>query len=211
MPNFRAKLAVALPIVACAGAALAQSARSENPGEPIVLEAKSFSFDRKANVNNYEGLHVDAGRWSVIADSASAHVDSLDFKSGQWRFEGDVRVVVDTASITAQGAVFTFDNQALVTGELWGVPVTFENSAPDQEGPVLGQAERLRYDDRAGTVELLGSVLLTVGPYQTTGCDLVYFIDEERFTTGSTTCQEPFRTVIAPREEGQGEPAASEP
>ena len=211
MRSSHANVPSVLSLLSCTAAALAQSAATENRSEPIVLEASSFSFDRKANVNNYEGLHVDAGRWSVSANTASANVDSLDFKSGEWRFEGDVRVVVDTASITAQGAVFTFANQALVTGELWGAPVTFESSAPDQEGPVLGQAERLRYDDRAGTVELLGGVLLTVGPYQTTGCDLVYFVNEERFTTGSTTCQEPFRTVIAPREGGQGEPAESEP
>jgi lipopolysaccharide transport protein LptA len=212
MPSSHAKCLVTPALLAGAVVALAQSGGDGVPGEPIVLEAKSFSFDRKANVNHYEDLRVDAGRWSVVANRANAHVESLDFKSGEWQFEGDVHVAIDTASIAAQGAVFTFDNQALVVGELWGGPVTFEDSAPDRDGPVIGQAERLRFDDRAGTVELLGNVLLTVGPYQTTGCDLVYFINEERFTTGSTTtCQEPFRTVIAPREEEQGEQAASEP
>lgn len=180
------------------------------PERPIEWETNSFSLDRKSNVTTFDGFRIDAGRWSLVADTASAHAESLDFRGGEWRFEGNVRVVIDTATVTAQGAVFSFTEQELVLGEIWGAPVTFEDASPERDDPVVGQAERLRYDNLGGTVELLGRVALTVGPYQTTGCDLVYFLDTETFTTGSTACEEPFRTVIAPKEQ-QGDQTESEP
>ena len=194
-----------------AASALAQS-RPESADETIQLETDSFSLDRKANVTTFVGLRIEAGHWNLVADRASARSDALDFKSGEWRFEGNVRVAIGAALVTAEGAIFAFSEQELVRGELWGTPVAFEDNTPEQEGPVVGQAERLRYDDRAGTVELLGEVTLSVGPYQTTGCDLVYFLGSERFTTGSEECSEPFRTRI-PRERipGADDEAAPEP
>ena len=187
-----------LPLLSLASAATLAALAQDRT---IELETRSFSLDRKSNVTTYDGLRIDAGEWSLIADRASAQSEALDFESGEWRFEGNVRVVVDTASIVAQSAIFSFTDKELVRGELWGTPVTFEEASPEDDGPVIGEAEQLVFDNQGGTIQLLGRVALTVGPYQTTGCDLVYFLDTERFTTGSSECQEPFRTVITPTQE----------
>jgi lipopolysaccharide export system protein LptA len=83
--------------------------------------------------------------------------------------------------------------------------VVFEETAPSREGPVLGRAELIRYDNVTRTVELVGQVGLTVGPYDTTGCDLIYYLDEEDFTTGTEECDEPFTVIITPSEEQASE------
>lgn len=202
---------LSLGLLAHAAAAMAQS-DAESNDQPIQLEMDSISLDRKANVTTFVGLRIDAGRWSLVADHASARSDLLDFESGEWRFEGSVHVVIDTASVVAEGAVFAFRDQELVRGELWGAPVSFEDTGAAQDGPIVGEAERIRYDGDAGTIELLGEVTLTVGPYRTRGCDLVYFLGTERFTTGSADCAEPFGMIIPrDRERGDNDAATSEP
>lgn len=208
MPAYRVSWAVALSLLVCGSPATSQRAEP-SPSGPIEWEADSFSLDRKAGVTTFDGFRIEAGSWTLVADRASAHSDSLDFGRGEWRFEGHVRVSIDGTSVTADQAVFTFDDKELVVAELTGTPVVFEEPAADSGEPVVGQAEQLRLDYRNETVELIGSVALTVGPYKTTGCDLVYFLGTERFTTGSLQCSEPFRTIIV-REEDGDEPA-SEP
>ncbi|HMB74711.1 MAG TPA: LptA/OstA family protein, partial [Gammaproteobacteria bacterium] len=149
------------------------------------------------------GFRIVGENWDLSADSAQARATELEFEAGEWRFTGNVRVTLDSASVRADSAVFAFRGKRLVAAELLGDPVAFEDAATLGEEPVRGTAQTLRYDDDVGVFELLGSVTLTVGPYRTTGCDLVYYLGQEEFTTGSTRCEERFRTIIVPQNPGQ--------
>jgi len=187
-------------MLACVGSAHAQGPIGSKLGAVQEWESNSFELDRGSNTMSFEGFRIVGENWSLSADAGTARATELEFEGGEWRFEGHVNVVLDTASLEAGSAVFTFRQKRLVRAELSGNPVTFEDAVVTADSPVQGTAETLRYDDERGTFELLGSVTLTVGPYRTTGCDLVYYLGQEEFTTGSTQCQERFRTIIVPQE-----------
>jgi len=183
--------------------AIGQAPAAGSLGSIREWESDSFTLDRSTNTMAFDGFRIVAERWNLSADKASAFADRLNFDAGEWRFEGNIRVTLDSANLAADRAVFQFRDQQLISAELSGNPVEFEDTVAAEDGPVFGTANELRYDNTAGTVELLGTVSLTVGPYRTTGCDLVYFLGEEEFTTGSARCTEPFRTVIVPNDSDQ--------
>jgi lipopolysaccharide transport protein LptA len=183
----------------CCIAASPVCAQTPSAGDSIAWETDSFSLDRKSNVMTFEGFRVTADTWNLRADRASALADQLDFSDGEWRFSGNIHVELDTSVLEAGEATFRFADQKLLSAELRGTPVSFEDTAPEREGPVRGTAEIIRYDEPGETLELLGQVSLSVGPYLTTGCDLVYFLVTEDFTTGSEQCSEPFRMILVPK------------
>ncbi len=193
-------LSTILGMLACIGSAHAQDGIGSKLGAVREWESNSFELNRGSNTMTFDGFRIVGENWSLSADAATARATELEFEVGEWRFEGHVSVVLDTASLEAGSAVFTFRQKRLVRAELRGSPVTFEDAVVTADSPVQGTAEMLRYDDERGAFELLGSVTLTVGPYRTTGCDLVYYLGQEEFTTGSTQCQERFRTIIVPQE-----------
>jgi len=191
---------IVLGMLACVGSAYAQGPIGSKLGAVREWESNSFALDRGSNTMTFDGFRIVGENWSLSADAATARATELEFEVGEWWFQGHVKVVLDTASLEAGSAVFTFRQKRLVRAELRGSPVTFEDAVVTADSPVQGTSETLRYDDDRGTFELLGSVTLTVGPYRTTGCDLVYYLGQEEFTTGSTQCQERFRTIIVPQE-----------
>lgn len=199
----------ACAVAHCFIAASPAGAQSPPERDSIAWETDSFSLDRKSNVMTFEGFRVTADNWNLTADRASALADQLDFSDGEWRFSGNIHVELDTSVLEAGEATFRFADQKLISAELRGTPVSFEDTAPEREGPVRGTAEIIRYDEPGEALELLGKVSLTVGPYMTTGCDLVYFLVTEDFTTGSEQCSEPFRMILVPKRDS-GAAAESE-
>ena len=170
-------------------------------GEFEFFEFDSSQLDRSANTMRFDGFRIFGENWSVTADSAVANADELGFDSGQIEFAGNLDLQLDTASLEAERALFKFRNKRLILAELSGDPVAFEDHATPENGAACGSATTLRYDDGAGTFEMRGSVSLTVGPYRTTGCDLIYYLGQEEFRTGPAQCDEPFRTTILPEDE----------
>jgi len=47
-------------------------------------------------------------------------------------------------------------------------------------------------------VRMEGGVSLTAGPNRITGCDVIYDLNQERVSSGSSECGEPFRITIIP-------------
>jgi lipopolysaccharide transport protein LptA len=208
MPKLCETLRASALVLGCVSA-LSGRAQSPSGGDSIAWETDSFSLDRKSNVMTFEGLRITAATWNLTSDRASAFANRLDFSAGEWRFAGNVRVRLESSVLEAAEAVFRFQDQQLISAELTGAPVSFEDTAPEGDGPLRGTAGVMRYDDAAQTLELLGEVSLTVGPYLTTGCDLIYFLGTEDFTTGSEQCSVPFRMIVVPKREADaanGEP-----
>jgi len=186
----------------------AASAHGADP-LPISLDAESSSFDRQNNTVVFRRLSIAQGDMLIRADEAVA--TGLDFAKGEWRFSGNVMFTVEGARIHADSATISFIDNALQTAELVGAPATFEQIAEPGEDSIGGGANRLTYDNVARIMRLLDGAWFAQGQNEFSGCDLIYDLDREHITSGSSDCGQPVVITIVPRnadgdEAGSGTP-----
>lgn len=200
MVNFTTKLgSVPALLLAATGTASAQSGAGPIT---ISIDADFSALDRQANRGTFEALRltVEPDDLVIVADEAS--VTGLDANQGMWELSGNVRVTLGTSVLEAQRATFTFGDEALIEGELYGSPASFEDRPDEGQEPIVGSAERVHYSNTENILRLEGSVALTAGPNRITGCDVIYDLNQERVSSGTSDCGEPFRiTIIPPAEE----------
>jgi len=191
-----AAIAAALTIVCIA------EGQEDAKSQPISLDADSSSIDRQTNLIHFRGLRITQGDLRIEADEALA--TGLDFEQSEWRFTGGVRIVVNSALLESDSAVFTFSAHQLATAELQGSPASFTDQSPDRDEPARGSANKLSYDYAQRILRMSDNASLNKGPNEIKGCDLIYDFNEERVTSGSSDCGEPFRITIVPPPEGTG-------
>ena len=201
-------LKVTLLAIGLAGYSVA-AAQDDAKSLPISLDADSSSFDRKTNLVHFSGLVISQGELRIEADEAVA--TGLDFEQSEWRFTGRVRIVVDSAVLESDSAVFTFAAHQLATAQLEGTPASFRDLSADREEPAHGSANKLSYDYAERILRMSESAWVTKGPNEIRGCDLIYDFNEERVTSGSSDCGEPFRITILPRPDDAATDSASNP
>lgn len=164
---------------------------------PISLDAESSTFDRQTNTVIFKRLNITQGDMLIRADEAVAQ--GLDFEQGEWRFTGSVTFTVDNASIEADAATITFSANQLQLAELVGVPARFEQLIDANDGPISGGASTLSFDNVAQVMRMLGDAWFQQGPNEFRGCDLIYDLEQEQITSGSSDCGEPIVITILPR------------
>lgn len=193
MDNFSISLATL-----CAALVLhaASVAAEESSSQPIHFDAESTTLDRSSNTATFEGLRATQGKIVIEADQAT--VRGFDSAKSDWQLKGKLRIQIDSAVIRAEQGSFMFAANRLVSGKLSGDPAVFEESMPDNRGPVRGTARSIYYDNSAGTVRMEGGAAFTVGKNEVKGCDLIYDLKQERVTSGSSDCGEPFTITIVP-------------
>ncbi len=150
-------------------------------------------------------MAVSDGEIEITADEGTTN--ETNFDSSEWHFAGDVRMSLDSASLTADLAVFRFEAKELVSGMLTGSPVEVRDYIEQQDATFVGTAERVTYDNASGTARLAGETTLALGANEYRLCDLVYNLAEKSFTSGSSDCGVVFR--IAPTEEDDTAPDGS--
>ncbi|HUO66354.1 MAG TPA: LptA/OstA family protein [Gammaproteobacteria bacterium] len=191
-----------------ASQALAAQAASSECRDPIVLDSGPFVLDHKTNLINVQNPKITQCKTVITADEATA--TGLDFDTrSEWRFKGHVRVVTDTAELTADAAIFTFVDKKLSRGQLLGSATFVDKQTNDK-----GSANKLVYDDKAKTLLLSDNAQVHKAQYEIHGgCDLVYDLNEKRVTSGATTCPEPNRFIVVPNEKPHqdGEAPAAAP
>jgi lipopolysaccharide transport protein LptA len=172
----------------------AQGARSDCR-EPIVLESGPFVLDHKTNLINVQTPKITQCKTVITADEAIA--TGLDFDTrSEWRFKGHVHVVVDTAELTADAAVFTFADKKLARGQLLGSATFVDKQTKDNGG-----ADKLVYDDKAKTLVLSDNAQVSQAQYRIQGgCDLLYDLNDKRVSSGPTVCSEPNKIRVLPNE-----------
>ncbi len=167
---------------------------------PISLDADSSSFDGKSNTMIFSGLRINQGDFTIEADHAEA--SGLDFEMSEWNFSGNVRIAIDSANIESTHAQVIFAGHELLSVELRGDPAVFEDLSATREHPIQGGARLLEYDRSNRTIRMTDGAWLSEGPNEFRGCDLIYDIDQEKITSGSSECGEPVViTVLPPTEE----------
>ena len=203
MGDLLAKLtlaAVALAVTAI-GAAQGDAKSSD-----IVIDAESSSIDGQSNLVHFRGLKITQGNLSI--EAGDALVTGVDFADREWTFSGGVRVVVDSAVLESDSAVFKFRAHQLERGEFVGDPASFTDRKT-REQPASGSAEKITFNNVARTLRLSENARIVKGSSEIVGCELLYDFDEERVTSGSSGC--PVRYRIVPESEDNDANSASGP
>ena len=201
MAGFAPKLRLLLLLLAC----LPWLVTAEDDAQPlsIVLDAKSSSLDRKTGTVVFRGLRITQGDLAIEADEALA--SGLDFDKSEWRFSGNVRITIDSATIEADTAEIQFEAHELLLAELRGNPAVFEDYSATRDELLRGGANRLYYDNIARTLQMSDDTWFNEGPNEIKGCDLVYYFAQERVTFGSLDCAERVQiTIVPPTEDTEG-------
>jgi lipopolysaccharide transport protein LptA len=163
---------------------------------PIVLDAESSSFDQKNDTVVFRGLQITQGELGIRADEAVA--SALDFERSEWGFSGNVRITVESAKLEADTALLVFKDHALLTAELTGRPARFEDLSPTRRQPISGSANRLIFDNVERVLHLSEGARLSEGSNEMTGCDLIYDLEQQQITSGSSECGEQIVITIVP-------------
>jgi len=197
-----------IPAAAILTIALTATAAQDDP-LPISLDAESSSFDRQTNTVEFRRLNISQGDMSISADEAIA--TGLDFEEGEWLFTGNVAFTLESARIESDSARMTFVANELQTAELIGDPATLEYLGDPDSDPVRGGAARLVYDNVAQIMRMVDGAWFASGQNEFRGCDLIYDLEQEKITSGSSDCGEPVVITIVPRngEDEESESSAS--
>ncbi len=201
MPSFAPSLRLLLLSLVC----LPWLATAEDDAQPlpISLDADLSSFDRKTDSVAFRGLTITQGDLAIEADEALA--SGLDFEQSEWRFSGDVRITIGSATIEADTAEIRFEGHELLLAELRGNPAIFENFSVARDEPVRGGANRFYYDHVNRTLRLSDGAWFNEGPNEIRGCALTYDFEQETITFGSSDCGERVQiTIVPPTEDAEG-------
>lgn len=210
MVSFARKLRRGLtPLVLLPGFTAAQQA--DEP-LPISLDADSSTFDRGSNSVIFQGLRITQGDFTIEAEQAEA--TGLDFERSEWTFRGNVQIAIDSTRVESSTAEVIFQAHELQLVKLHGDPATFEDFGAGREEAIQGGASLLEFDSRERTLRMTEGAWLNEGPNEFRGCDLIYDLDEEQITSGSSQCGEPVVITVLPpaTEESLGDaPDPSDP
>lgn len=180
-------------------AASVVGAQQSSLSQKVVLDADNWSFDQENQRYEFKGLRITQSGLSIEADHALG--TGLDFASNRWQLTGNVRIVIDTAVVTADAASFVFENHELVSGLMTGSPATFDDTSPTRDRHAHGGSNEIHYSSADGTVRMEGDASLVVGQFDAQGCALVYSLRDSSVSSGGSDCGEKFRITVNPAAE----------
>jgi lipopolysaccharide transport protein LptA len=202
------KLCAATAVIALVWSAAMNAQDQEDEPLPILLDAESSSFDQKNETVVFRRLSITQGNIGISADEAVA--TALDFERSEWSFTGNVRITIESATIQADSAELVFQDHGLVVAELRGDPAIFEDLSETREQPISGSANRLSYDNTTRVLQMNEGARLAEGSNEMTGCNLIYDLEQEKITSGSSGCDEQVViTIVPPSAEPEPESTAS--
>lgn len=179
--------------LALGSSALAAQDSARDSSE-LVLVMQSFEIDNKTNLITLRGPQITQGDLRIAADEAVATGIEFQAKS-EWKLHGNVRITLDSAVVSADSAVFSFDDKQLSRGELAG-HASFEQTQPNGKDPARGGAGKIVYDYRGRVLRLLTDAWIQSDRIQATGCDVVYNLTTKSVSSGSSDCPDLFQIRI---------------
>lgn len=145
---------------------------------PIDLQAASSDFDYKNNSLLFKRVKISQGPMQVTAQEASA--TGLNFDNSEWKFTGDVQILVPDGKLESSSAQVTFRDNDIVRAVVKGSPASFEQKLKDKDQLARGKAETIEYDVQASTVHLNGQAWLSDGQNEARSDTLIYDIGRQR-------------------------------
>jgi len=188
--------------------ALAAGAQNRDAADELQFSSDTLVLDGPTNMMRAQQPRIRQGNLRITADDALA--TGFEFnEAGEFRLTGNVRVDIDTASMQASSAVFTYSNGQLSRGELEGTPVSFSEVDAATQRKVTGHAGKISFDNVARTLRMTGDATVQLDSREVLGCDLIYDFRAERVTSGSADCEGGFRVRV--RRDSEGRAAAPAP
>src|SRR5262245_34419728 len=167
-------------------------------GLPINVDAESSDFDYAKNTLLFRKVRVTQGTTSVEADEATA--TGLNFENSRWVFRHNVKINVESGSLTSDEAAVTFADNQIARALITGSPAAFEQKLENSEDIARGRAGSIEYDFSSDTIRMLQDAYLTDGHNDIRGQTLVYSIREQRvLANASDQGDERVRITINPR------------
>lgn len=185
----------------------APAQQDEGSATTFTYGCDTLALDLRNNRSVCSMVQISDGTIEISADTGTA--SETNFESSEWDFTGNVRVTFDTATLSADSAVFRFASNELVRGELSGHPVELRDYIAEQGTTVTGTAEKIMYDNRDGTARMSGQARLTRGENEYLGCDMiVYNLNEKTLDlSGSPDCRVQLRILSREQRDGAADPA----
>jgi lipopolysaccharide export system protein LptA len=171
-------LAAALAVVALA--APVHAADNGVKQQNISLDASSSEVDYKKNTVKFKDIVISQGDIKVEANRAEAEATGLNFKTGNWTFNGDVRIHVEKrGNLRSDQAVIEFRGSQIVKATITGKPAQFEQQRPASDLMARGHAGEIIYQPVEGVVRLSDDAWLSDGKNEIRGPLLVYNIRQQ--------------------------------
>jgi lipopolysaccharide transport protein LptA len=171
-------LAAALAVVALV--APLHAAENSVKQQNISLDASSSEVDYKKNTVKFKDIVISQGDIKVEANRAEAEATGLNFKTGNWTFNGDVRIHVEKrGNLRSDQAVIEFRDSQIVKATITGKPAQFEQQRPASDLMARGHAGEIIYQPIEGVVRLADDAWLSDGKNEIRGPLLVYNIRQQ--------------------------------
>lgn len=184
------------------GSTVAQSNAAQRL--PITLDADSSEFDLRNDQILYRGLRISQGSIGIEADNGITKItrgSKLDFADSVWKFDGNVRIEIETARIACESAELFFENHTLQRAEVKGNPAKFSDLERGAGKPIKAQANAFDYDLANGQIRFAGNAKIEEGESEITGADLLYDLEKQRVNfRGDADKDERVRIVINPED-----------
>ncbi len=169
---------------------------------------ESASGNARSDETVCVGVRISDG--TNVISAGLAATNKYDFDGSLWRLTDDVRLAFDSTEILADEALFEFEANELVLGELSGNPVVMSDYIEERAIAVSGTAQSISYDSRNGTVRLLGQATLIMGANEYMGCDWIYNLNDKSFNAGTTDDCAGVLLRLAPPDEDDAQDARPE-
>jgi lipopolysaccharide transport protein LptA len=173
------------------GVCAALAAQDEQGAARLTIDSASFALE--GDLVHFIQPQITQTNLKIQADDAFATGYEFEERS-EWRFTGHVRIAVERGVIEADSAVFTFEDNQLLRGELVGAPAKFtaQRLEPGRE-PVQGSANTISLDYSTRTLRMSGVATVHRDQVNIFGCDIAFDFKNERVAPGPSDCGEDFR------------------
>ncbi len=174
---------------------------SKSPGYEAACDSLSGNARSDETETICVGVKISDGINEISAGLAATN--KFDFDGSLWRLSDDVRLGFETTEILADDALFEFEADELVLGELTGTPVMMSDFIAEENKAVSGTAQSISYNSRTSTLRLIGQATLVIGENEFIGCDWIYNFSDKSYQAGTSDDCEGVTIVLAPPEESE--------
>lgn len=179
------------------------------PAQPLMVEAAFSHVDYKTDTAVFKDITVSQGDTRVTAERAQAR--GLGLNDSTWTFESNVSIFLQPQGrLRADRAIVELRNSRVTRVTVTGKPAVFEEQRTGSRPAVHGQADRIVYNAKEGTVRLSGEAWLSgIHNERISGPLLIYSIRDERLEAVSPGASQGVHITVIPQP--QRKPALGKP